>query len=55
MSTTSGSCRQVTSELAGCLPGPEVVIMEGVGHLPNLEQPDDFNRHLLNFLSRALP
>ena len=51
----SYSTAEVTSELAGCLPGPEVVIMEGVGHLPNLEQPDDFNRHLLNFLSRALP
>ena len=51
----SYSTAEVTSELAGCLPDPEVVIMEGVGHLPNLEQPDDFNRHLLSFLSRALP
>jgi len=29
--------------------------MAGCGHLPNLEQPDDFNRHLLSFLNRALP
>ena len=29
--------------------------MAGVGHLPNLGRPDDFNEHLLRFLSRALP
>ena len=51
----SYSTAEVTSELAGCLPDPEVVVMAGCGHLPNLEQPDDFNRHLLSFLSRALP
>jgi len=27
----------------------------GARHLPNLEQPDEFNRHLLSFLTRALP
>jgi pimeloyl-ACP methyl ester carboxylesterase len=41
--------------LAGCLPDPEVVVMEGVGHLPNLERPDAFNTHLLRFLTSALP
>ncbi len=49
------STAQVTSELAGCLRDPEVVLLDGVGHLPNLERPGDFNRHLLSFLSRALP
>ena len=29
--------------------------MQGVGHLPNLERPADFNEHLLRFLGRALP
>ena len=29
--------------------------MQGVGHLPNLERPEDFNEHLLRFLTRALP
>lgn len=29
--------------------------MDGAGHLPNLERPDDFNEHLLRFLGRALP
>jgi pimeloyl-ACP methyl ester carboxylesterase len=51
----SYSTAEITSELAGCLPGPEVIIMEGVGHLPNLERPDAFNEHLLGFLARALP
>ena len=51
----SYSTAEITGELAGCLPGSEVVVMEGVGHLPNLEQPDAFNEHLLHFLSRALP
>jgi pimeloyl-ACP methyl ester carboxylesterase len=51
----SYSTAEITSELAGCLPGPEVVIMEGAGHLPNLERPDAFNAHLLGFLTRALP
>ena len=51
----SYSTAEITSELAGCLPDPEVVIMEGVGHLPNLERPDAFNEHLMGFLARALP
>jgi len=49
------STAEITGELADCLPDPEVVIMEGVGHLPNLERPDAFNEHLLYFLTRALP
>ena len=51
----SYSTAEITRELAGCLPGPEVVLLEGIGHLPNLEQPDAFNEHLLGFLTRALP
>ena len=51
----SYSTAEITGELADCLPDPEVVIMEGVGHLPNLERPDAFNEHLLHFLTRALP
>jgi pimeloyl-ACP methyl ester carboxylesterase len=49
------STAEITGELAGCLPDPEVVIMEGVGHLPNLERPDAFNEHLVHFLTRSLP
>jgi pimeloyl-ACP methyl ester carboxylesterase len=51
----SYSTAQVTSELAGCLRDPEVVLLDGVGHLPNLERPADFNEHLLSFLRRARP
>jgi len=51
----SYSTAEVTRELARCLPDPEVVLLEGAGHLPNLERPDEFNRHLLSFLTRALP
>jgi pimeloyl-ACP methyl ester carboxylesterase len=51
----SYSTAEVTSELAGCLPDPEVVLLGGAGHLPNLERPDEFNEHLLRFLTRVLP
>jgi 3-oxoadipate enol-lactonase len=37
------------------LEGSELVWMEGVGHMPNLERPDDFNRALLGFLARVAP
>lgn len=46
------STAEVTSELTGCLHDPEVVLLNGAGHLPNLEQPDAFNEHLLAFLDR---
>jgi 3-oxoadipate enol-lactonase len=51
----SYSTAEVTSELAGCLRDPEIVLLEGAGHLPNLERPAEFNEHLLRFLTRALP
>ena len=51
----SYSTAEITAELAGCLPDPEVVILDRAGHLPNLERPDAFNEHLLRFLGRALP
>ena len=51
----SYSTAEITSELAGCLPDPDVVVMKGAGHLPNLERPDAFNTHLLRFLTSALP
>jgi 3-oxoadipate enol-lactonase len=51
----SYSTAEVTAELVTCLRDPEVVVMNGVGHLPNLERPGDFNEHLLGFLTRARP
>ncbi|HEY1624712.1 MAG TPA: alpha/beta fold hydrolase [Streptosporangiaceae bacterium] len=49
------STAEVTSELTGCLHDPEVVLLKDTGHLPNLEQPDTFNDHLLAFLDRNRP
>jgi pimeloyl-ACP methyl ester carboxylesterase len=51
----SYSTAEVTAELVSCLHDPEVVLMDGVGHLPNLERPGDFNEHLRDFLTRARP
>ena len=49
------STAEVTSELVACLRDPEVVLLKDVGHLPNLEQADAFNDHLLAFLNRNRP
>jgi pimeloyl-ACP methyl ester carboxylesterase len=43
-----------TDLLAEGIPGARKVVMPGVAHLPNMEQPDDFNRIVLGFLA-ALP
>ncbi|MEJ7930446.1 hypothetical protein WG922_10700 [Ramlibacter sp. AN1015] len=37
-------------QLARAIPGARLAIVEGAGHLINLEKPDDFNRVLMNFL-----
>lgn len=33
------------------IPGSQLAIMEGVGHMPNMERPGEFNATLLQFLS----
>jgi 3-oxoadipate enol-lactonase len=38
--------------MAQRIPGAELVVLEGCGHLSNLEQPERFNAALLDFLSR---
>lgn len=38
--------------LQQALPGSELVVMPGIGHLPYEEAPDEFNRTLLAFLRR---
>jgi pimeloyl-ACP methyl ester carboxylesterase len=35
------------------IPGSQLVVIEAAGHMPNLEQPEAFNRALLNFLKGA--
>jgi pimeloyl-ACP methyl ester carboxylesterase len=43
----------VMKKMAGAIPGSTYIELAGVGHLQNLEAPDDFDGMLLNFL--ALP
>jgi pimeloyl-ACP methyl ester carboxylesterase len=46
------STADVTAELVACLREPSVLVLEGVGHMPNLERPAAFNEALEAFLSR---
>ena len=46
------STKEVTDEIVGCLSNPQVVVLEGIGHLPNAEAPAEFNRRLIEFLRR---
>jgi pimeloyl-ACP methyl ester carboxylesterase len=39
--------------LAGSIPGTELVVLPRVGHLSNLEAPDDFSGVVTRFLARA--
>jgi 3-oxoadipate enol-lactonase len=47
------STADITEELAGSLHEPLVVLLKGVGHMPNLERTDDFNAYLQSFLDPA--
>jgi 3-oxoadipate enol-lactonase len=42
----------MAKDIARRIRGAELVTMKGVGHLSNLEQPDEFNHAVLNFLIR---
>lgn len=42
----------LSEELAASIPGSEISIIEGAGHLANIERPDDFNGSLDRFLTR---
>lgn len=46
---------RVTAEIVAHLQRPEVVVIDGAGHLPNLEAEDAFNTALRGFLSRHAP
>ena len=39
-------------DLASLIPGAELVVLDGVGHIPAIEDPRGFNRALLEFLGR---
>jgi 3-oxoadipate enol-lactonase len=45
----------VTAEIVEHLQRPELVVIDGVGHLPNLEAEADFNGALAAFLTRHAP
>jgi 3-oxoadipate enol-lactonase len=45
----------VIADIAACLKHPEVVVIDGVGHLPNLEAERDFNDALRAFLLSNAP
>jgi 3-oxoadipate enol-lactonase len=38
--------------LAGKIPGAELHVLPGAAHISNMENPTEFNRHLLDFLRR---
>jgi 3-oxoadipate enol-lactonase len=42
----------MAKDIARRIPGAELFTMPGVGHLSNLEQPDEFNQAVRNFLIR---
>lgn len=45
----------VTAEIAASLKHPEVLVIDGVGHLPNLEAEPEFNQALRAFLESHAP
>ena len=45
----------VTAEIAACLRHPEVLVIDGAGHLPNLEAEREFNDALRGFLQAHAP
>jgi pimeloyl-ACP methyl ester carboxylesterase len=47
------STKEVTDQLVGALPDPEVVVLPGVGHFPNLEAPDAFDEAVRAFTRRV--
>ena len=42
----------LTQHMAKRIPGAELVVLQGCGHISNLEQPERFNEALLDFLTR---
>ncbi len=47
----AASVRRFADSTAGMIPGAERVVIEGTDHLPQMEQPTEFNRLLGEFLS----
>jgi pimeloyl-ACP methyl ester carboxylesterase len=47
------STKEVTDQLVAALPAPEVLLLPGVGHFPNLEAPDAFDAAVRGFARRV--
>jgi pimeloyl-ACP methyl ester carboxylesterase len=47
------STKEVTDQLVAALPDPEMLILPGVGHFPNLEAPDAFDAAVRAFARRV--
>ena len=47
---TSRTSLEIADVLATAIPGARLATIEGAGHLPSLERPDELNRLLLDFL-----
>jgi pimeloyl-ACP methyl ester carboxylesterase len=47
------STAEITAQLVAALPDPEVVILPGIGHMPNLEAPEAFDRTVRRFAAAA--
>jgi pimeloyl-ACP methyl ester carboxylesterase len=41
-------------DYAAAVPGAQLAVIEGCGHLPNLEKPDEFNQTVIAFLDKKL-
>lgn len=41
------------AELVALIPGAELKTISAAGHLPNIEQPEEFNQILVNFLTKV--
>jgi 3-oxoadipate enol-lactonase len=46
-----GNMPMTMRQLAESIPGAEMKVIPDAGHIPNFEQPEIFNRHLLDFLA----
>ena len=45
--------REHAEQLAGSMPGAELVVLPGLSHFAPLQRPDQFNAAILDFLERA--
>ena len=43
---------EMTRAMAARIPGAEVMLMQGIGHFPPLEQPERFNEAVIDFITR---